>query len=349
MDKDLLNTIEARFDSLTNIYERSAIEDCAKKLISKDCPFSLVLIDGDNFKNVNDTYGHKVGDLVIQTIAKKIQETVGDKGFLGRFGGDEFIILLPGIVEYDDVWSMCRKIHLEFENYSMPGYPVLFITITSGIARFKEDGKNYEELFEKADKALYRGKQKGRSCFIIYLDSKHKNIKIHSTEEPASNSMQQHATIFDLLSKSPSIRESISYLLQFFTTNLMLDHVCIQGKNSMLFSEIYSLSPVKEFSYIDNSLVSINVNHSTSIFFMNDVNHLVQLNQNQLYKACEEQKIFSILFVEISYNNKFYGYLRTDTTSTIRIWQNSDMDLLLTAAKALAMALYYQNKSLEDL
>lgn len=349
MDKKLLDKIEAKFDSLTGVYERFSIEKCAKNLIKEQRPFSLVLIDGDNFKNVNDGYGHSVGDMVIQIIANQIKAGVGDKGFVGRFGGDEFILLIPDIVEYNEVWQLCRGIHDQFANFSVPDYPAIFITITTGLARFSEDGKTYEELFEKADKALYRGKQKGRSCFIIYLDSKHKNIKIHSSDGPSSNSMQQHNTIFSLLAKSGDLRHGLPFLLQFFTTTLMIDHVCIQGRKSMIFSEIYSLSKSKEFEYIDNALISLNVNKSTAIFYINDVNNLAAIHQNTLLDICNRQNIYSMLFAEISYGETFYGYLRADTTSTNRIWQNSDMDLLLTAAKAIGMVLHFQGKTLEDI
>ena len=349
MDKKLLEKIEPKFDSLTGVYERFAIEDCARRLIQENHPFSLVLIDGDNFKNVNDGFGHSVGDLVITIIAHKIKAALEGIGFVGRFGGDEFILLIPDVVEYDEVWTSCRNIHAQFEEFTVPDYPSIFITITTGLARFPKDGNSYEELFEKADKALYRGKQKGRSCFIIYLDEKHKNIKIHSSDGPTANSMQQHNTVFNLLAKNDDLRQSIPYLLQFFTTTLMIDHVGIQGEKELLFSEVYSLSRGKKFWYIDNALISLNVNRTTEIFYMNETRQLVSVHQNTLIKKLEEQQIVSSFYAEISYAGTLYGYLRADTTATFRIWQHSDMDLLLTAAKAIGMVLHFQNKRLEDL
>ncbi|MCR4822937.1 MAG: GGDEF domain-containing protein [Treponema sp.] len=349
MEQSLFSKIEAKFDSLTGVYERFAMENFARTLIQENHPFSLLLIDGDNFKNVNDGFGHSVGDLVIKVIANRIKEGVGEDGLVGRFGGDEFMAIIPDIVEYDAIWNKCREIHAEFENFSVPEYPSIFVTITSGLFRFPKDGSTYEELFEKADKALYRGKQKGRSCFIIYLDEKHKDIKIHSSNAPSQNSLQQHTSIFSLMSKSDDLRKSIPLLLQYFTTNLMIEHVCIQGKKDIVFSEVYSLSRGKKFSFIDNSLISLNVNKAMSVFYMNDVRQLSTLHQESLLKKLDEQIIVSTFFAEISYDNTFYGYLRADMTANMRIWQNSDMDLLITAAKAIAMALHYQNKSLEDL
>ena len=349
MDSSLISKIEPKFDSLTGVYERFTIENFARRLLSENHPFTLILVDGDNFKNVNDGYGHKVGDLVITIIAEKIKSAFENIGFVGRFGGDEFMVVLPDIVEYDEVWQICHDLHAKFVNFSVPDYPAIFITITTGLSRSPQDGTNYEELFEKSDKALYRGKQKGRACFIIYLDEKHKNIKVLSSDSPTANSMQQHNMIFNLLAKSKNLRESIPYLLQFFTTTLMIDHVAIQGKRELLFSEIYSLSRGRKFSYIDNALISLNVNRTTEIFYMNETKQLATVNQNTLVKKFEEQQIVSTFYAEISFAGNFYGYLRADSTLTFRIWQHIDMDLLLTAAKTIALSLYYQGKTLEEL
>ena len=349
MDNSLFDMIQNKFDSLTGVYERSAIENFAWQLVQGKKPFSLLLIDGDNFKNVNDGYGHKVGDLVIMIIAEKIKNAFADIGIVGRFGGDEFIVILPDIIEYDAVWHACRNVHALFESFSVPEYPSLFMTITTGLSRFPKDGNSYEELFEKADKALYRGKQKGRSCFIIYLDEKHKNIKVHSSEAPNSNSMQLHNTIFTMLAKSDNLKKSIPYVLQFFCTNLMIDHVGIQNEHELLFSEIYSLSRGKEFAYIDDALISLNVNKATGIFYINDIKQLSFSHQGTLLQKCTEQQIMSTFFAEIPYGKTTYGYLRADSTSLARIWQHNDMDLLLTAAKAIGMALHYQKKTLKDI
>ncbi len=348
MDANLLSLIQNRLDPLTGVYERFAIEDFARTLISKKHPFIFMLVDGDNFKNINDGYGHSVGDKVIVLIAQKLKASYKDIGFVGRFGGDEFVIIVPDVEEYNDTWQTCHKAFGEFETFSVPDYPAIFMTITMGVARYAKDGNCYETIFEKADKALYRGKQKGRSCFIIYLDEKHKDIKIHSSDGLGANSMQLHNTIFSLLAKSDNLKKTLPYLLQFFTTTLMIDHMAVQGKFSMLFSEVYALSRTKEFSYIDNALITLNVNKATSIFYMNDIRQLTAVHQETLMEQCESQGVYSIFCAEISYGDTFYGYLRADTTVTLRIWQHEDMDLLVTAAKTIALLLHFQGKTLED-
>lgn len=159
MENDVLALIEQKFDSLTGVYERSAMEDFAKKLLAEKHAFSFFLIDGDNFKNVNDRFGHKVGDRVIQIIAEKLKAAFDGKGVVGRFGGDEFYVIMPDVTEYDEVWKACHDALAEFKSVMLPDFPNLSITVTIGLSRAPSDGTTFDELFEKADKALYRGKK----------------------------------------------------------------------------------------------------------------------------------------------------------------------------------------------
>ena len=92
-------------DNLTKLYNRDVIIEYVNSLIGKNIPFSLALVDIDNFKYVNDTFGHIVGDEIIKAVAATLRNTLADNGIVGRFGGDEFIIVLPEIVEYDAVWT----------------------------------------------------------------------------------------------------------------------------------------------------------------------------------------------------------------------------------------------------
>ena len=345
---DLLKNPPKRYDYLTQIYERSVIEDLMRGCIREKQPFMLVLIDVDNFKNINDGYGHAVGDKVIATVAHRLRDHLGDRGILGRFGGDEFIMLVPGITEYDDAWQFCRHMFTEMDGIRIEGYPSILITMTVGLSRFPLDAADYEGLFEKADKALYRGKIKGRSCFIIYLDSKHKNIKLVSSKDAVMNIMQVQGQIFALLQQSEDLRQSIPQIFKLLSVHLMIDHLALQGKGSLLFSEIYPLSTIHDFAYIDNELIMPNISNSLGVFYINEVDHMNAFNQEALHEAFTAQKIWSVCYVSISYGDTFYGILRSDLAFH-RIWQHTDMNLLLTVAKSIGMILHYQHKTLDTL
>ena len=349
MDEEYLKISDIKFDSLTEIYDRNTVVGYAKYLMEQKCAFSLALIDIDNFKNINDNYGHSSGDNVIIFLANKIKEVYGSRGVVGRFGGDEFVIVIKDIVEYDALWSLCREVTQVIDGIVLPNLPTVYLTCTLGVSRFPNDAITYDELFEKTDKALYRGKIKGRNCFIIYLDAKHKNINLHSSNDTTISSMQMHTLVFKVLNSAETFSEGIKNLFAFLSSNLMIDHIAIQTDKKLLFSHVHSLSRIKEFRFIKSKFIREQVSPSMGLYYLNDIHQLESIKQLETLDLCKEQGIKSLLYAEISFNEKLYGYVRADSTSTARIWQYKDMDLLITAANAIAMALHYQNKQIEDL
>ena len=199
------------------------------------------------------------------------------------------------------------------------------------------------------DKALYRGKIKGRNCFIIYLEAKHKNIQLHSAKDTTISSMQMHTQIFRFLNSAPHLQDGIKDLLLFLGSNLMIDHLGIQTKNGLYFSQIHTLANVESFKPITNPFFMDNVSQSMGVYYLNDLEHLANINQLELLAECKQQGIKSCMYASIRFNDEIFGYIRADSTSTARIWQYSDMDLIITAANAIGMTLHYQEKIIEDL
>lgn len=348
MDFSEENT-DLKKDSLTGLYDRKVIVEYAKELIQEGTPFSLMLIDIDNFKNVNDSYGHSIGDKIICEVAGRIKQNISGTGIAGRFGGDEFIIVVKNIVDYDAIWTVCKALTTQIDGFSVPDYPGCFITCTLGLSRFSEDGKDYDTLMEKADKALYRGKIKGRSCFIIYLDSKHKDIKLHSSEDTTATPMQRLTTMYRIFTAQGNLKDGIKAVLENFSSSMMIDHLGIQSDSELLFSTVYPLSEFKEFSYIDNKLVIPNLGFTNSVFFFNDREHLKFLKQDELYGILVKQHIKSQVFVAITYKDKLYGFIRGDAAGNSRIWQHDDLELLVSAANTIGMALHYEGTDLTSL
>jgi len=126
------------------------------------------MIDADHFKMVNDQYGHLTGDSVLKEIAHIIQEGVREIDIVGRFGGEEFCVVLPDT----DLEGSCRvaeRIRKAADLRSIKAYDkVLHITLSIGIAVYPSDGKLLGELMDKADWALYRAKSRGRNCVIAF-------------------------------------------------------------------------------------------------------------------------------------------------------------------------------------
>ena len=155
-------------DPLTRAYSKSFIVEKIKEAIDSKRQFSLMILDIDNFKLFNDSYGHMFGDIVLVETAAAVNSVIGDNGFISRIGGDEFLVLYYVDNNYDDVHLACKTIRDSITELSKNNVKQAEITATVGCSSYPKDGDSYEVLFRKADKALYRGKKKGRNCFIIY-------------------------------------------------------------------------------------------------------------------------------------------------------------------------------------
>jgi diguanylate cyclase (GGDEF)-like protein len=154
-------------DELTGLKNRRAFNNALEAEIGKaaryDRPFSLLMMDSDDLKSVNDQFGHAVGDQLIITIAQVIQESLRRTDFLARFGGDEFVAILtetPG----DSAVEVAERIRASVENtsFSAAGKRVAS-TLSIGIACFNRSTDSCEAIMAEADKKLYESKRKGKN------------------------------------------------------------------------------------------------------------------------------------------------------------------------------------------
>lgn len=152
----LLNA--AHTDAMTEAYNKTAIIEILEKLISiGQKPISIMMVDIDFFKRINDCHGHVIGDQCIKEIANIIQKNIRRIDYIGRYGGDEFIIILPE-ASINDAKKIAEKIRGKISSYSKPS-----VTISVGISSYPQDGQTVMELISKADEGLYRSKRKGRN------------------------------------------------------------------------------------------------------------------------------------------------------------------------------------------
>lgn len=160
---------ESLTDALTGLANRKAFDQMLDSVVQNNTdeqsPFCLVIADIDHFKNFNDTYGHLVGDKVLRYVGKTITSCIKGKDMAARFGGEEFILILPDTeitgaeIVADQVRQAISKSNLiDHRNNEEYGK----ITISLGIAQFKQ-GEQPEELLNRADQALYQAKDNGRN------------------------------------------------------------------------------------------------------------------------------------------------------------------------------------------
>nr|WP_298164979.1 diguanylate cyclase [uncultured Pseudomonas sp.] len=162
----------SRTDRLTGLNNRGYWEECLQHEYARHRRYqsmaALVMFDIDHFKVVNDTYGHQAGDKVIQAVAEVVREQVRDTDYPGRYGGEEFVVLLPDV---DSAGAMLfaerlrqriEALLVTYENQSIP------FTISLGVADLSYPTNGYQQLIERADQALYASKEGGRNRSSCY-------------------------------------------------------------------------------------------------------------------------------------------------------------------------------------
>jgi polar amino acid transport system substrate-binding protein len=148
---------QSEFDALTNIYNRGTIEKILKKKV-KESDGALIFFDIDHFKKINDTYGHEKGDFVLKKFAEIIKSNIRNSDYFGRWGGEEFIIILPHAT-YEIAFKIAEKLRKIVEKFDFDG---LHITISLGVTEYKK-GDDAEKVLKKTDEALYEAKNSGRN------------------------------------------------------------------------------------------------------------------------------------------------------------------------------------------
>ncbi len=161
---------EVRIDGMTQLANRACFEEKIEEMVGlRDRygdPFSLMLIDVDNFKEINDTHGHPGGDRILKGVAYKIKTTLRTTDFVARFGGDEFAAILMkagAATSATAAEKVCRQVRES--RFVLDGEEV-WTTVSIGVAETTA-GESAENLLKRADKALYRAKEAGRNGFMI--------------------------------------------------------------------------------------------------------------------------------------------------------------------------------------
>lgn len=159
----------AFYDELTGLPNRSLIHDrlsvaLARAKRRKQCAV-VMFIDLDNFKAINDTLGHRVGDLVLREVARRLSSCIRAMDTVGRVGGDEFVLLMPEIGREDEIVSTAERILAELRPPCIIGKNEISVSASMGISQYPSDGENETSLLKSADAAMYRAKEYGRNQY----------------------------------------------------------------------------------------------------------------------------------------------------------------------------------------
>jgi diguanylate cyclase (GGDEF)-like protein/PAS domain S-box-containing protein len=153
----------AHFDTLTELPNRLTLLKALEQALSSPLPLTVLMLDLDGLKDINDTLGHSIGDFVLKAAANRIRLCIGESGTVGRLGGDEFAVALPGLGDLTVATETCRHLIEAFRAAFVWEDQEIHLGLSIGIARAPGDGTSTEELLSNADLALYQAKAEEQS------------------------------------------------------------------------------------------------------------------------------------------------------------------------------------------
>lgn len=172
--KELELLYKSQHDLLSNLYNKATVQEKINEYLLGDGEHgmhALFIVDLDNFKDINDQFGHVFGDVVISETASKLRAIFRDADLIGRIGGDEFVVLMKNISQRSTANVKAKQIcEMTYGAYNKNGHKYA-VSASVGVAYYKEHGGSFEELYHNADVAMYNSKEYGRNRFSVYNEN----------------------------------------------------------------------------------------------------------------------------------------------------------------------------------
>lgn len=249
---------ELQLDPLTKIYNKQTITSYAEKIFEegKNENVALIIMDLDHFKPINDAFGHLTGDKVLAETGSILQEIVGENGYAGRYGGDEFLLIFFDVKDEIMLRGILHSILIKIRSAFAGRFDDINVTCSLGASVYPKDGTTYDELFKKADFGVYRAKDKGRDRYVFYRKDLHEELYLKAIEAKTGvkydgRELQELKYLSDFmqdLSSKPIY--AIKMILDHMINTYNMDNISIYyGEN---LEKIYSVGkPLSESDNID--------------------------------------------------------------------------------------------------
>lgn len=336
---------ELTMDSLTKVYNKKTITEYASRLVKQDTVnrISIVILDIDYFKQVNDRYGHLYGDKVITRVAKKLKEVVGEDGVVGRIGGDEFMIVLKGINDDYALRGILRAIRTQVKWEFKNDYENFQVTTSIGVAFSPNNGHDYEELFKKADFCLYVAKEKGRDRYVFFRDEMHRESYQNSLNKKDKiindgREMRELRYLTDIMVQyNQDKKAAVMAMLEHMLSIYKVDNISIyKGKD---LKNIVSVgTPIKsesDMSYIDTDGFKILMGDKTYI-----ASSFINKNQDVAPEFVDEMRkrhIHSTIQCFIGTKDDVKGLLTINRMKAASQWAEYEIECSIITATLINM------------
>lgn len=332
-----LNIISDMKDPGTDLLNKRAITDYVRKLIDSQPghTVTIAIIDIDDFKTINDTYGHMFGDEVLCKVVDILRDAVGSRGLCGRIGGDEMFIIMEGLNDNEGIRNVLRTIRNNTKWLYHDDPRNIKITCSIGSATYPNDAKSYDELFKIADKVLYLAKEKGKDRYIIYHEDIHREyvygmgriVDLNDKVFYKYHKMEVVNTIIREYKEADDARrkELIDIVAVAFNINTIAIYDRTELTKHILYGDQRMTDDDGSFFKEDNYIPNF---REDGIFVIDNINFF-ETKAPAVYKVYSEygivQAVQYIIGGDIKKNNNIisYGRFKLD-----KKWAESDMNFL---------------------
>lgn len=347
---------QAQKDPLTGLYNKTAvrnrIEGCLAQFGS-GAAHALLIIDLDNFKNINDQYGHLCGDTVLSDVSESLKRLFRSSDIIGRIGGDEFLVFLPGASSRESVSAKAYRILDAFKKAGGKESMAMPLSCSMGIAFYPSDARDYAGLYRCADRALYHVKKNGKEAFAFFgpgqegsgLPLEMASSAINETIDSQIGGLDQTLVqyTFRMLYDSVDIEVAIGQILEIIGRAYDVSRVYIfeNSNDDQLCSNTFEWCNEGVAPEIDN-LQGISYEKDLGGYFQNfDENGVfyccdIKKLHPDLYAILAPQGIESILQCAVMDDARFKGYVGFDECRTNRRWTKEQINSLALVANVLS-------------
>lgn len=352
----------AEKDALTGVYNRKETEERVKKYLEEypEEQCALFMIDTDNFKQINDTKGHMLGDVVLMEMASGMKKLMRKSDIVGRIGGDEFTVFMKNIPSLHTAENKAGELSKMFAHLFAHEKQAVQVTCSIGVALYPRDGKDFNSLYQCADRALYQAKKQGKNRYVLYNSAKSLYVEKtgYSSLGTAIDSEKQFSDgpdnlaryVFRILYDMEDFDQAVQMILeivgkQFDVSRAYVFESSEDGEycsntyewcNKGITSEKEKLQNVSYSQFGDYKKLF----EDHSVFYCRDT-HTLQQEQKEMF---EEQGIYSTLQCGFWSENIFSGFVGFDECTGVRLWTKDEVNALSLISQILAT--FLQRKKL---
>lgn len=348
--KNIMIGNDANKDSATGLLNKRAVTDDVHDIIQnanstkESKKLFLMIIDIDNFKSVNDTYGHRFGDEVIADFASELRRTVGERGIAGRIGGDEFMCLLTDYNTIEEVRVFLTAIRSKLRIELAKKNPEYTFTVSIGISAYPDNGTDYDTLFKLADGCLYIAKEKGKDRFIIYTpeihgdlinsDTKLRNLHISANFMKPIDKLDMIADLNDKLLKEG--RCVLDKVLEDIMNRMDIHGILVfdKEKNCDKIFGHYKVTNIGGEFLKDDKYIELFDSHGVNVIFNTAA---IAGDFPKAYTVFSEADICSTLQIKLLKDGEFRGVICFDTFGEHkRKWSETDICTMYMFVRIIA-------------